>query len=166
MNNYFKSDNNINLKIYLQIWRIVNFLFFFNFLIPLNGYRAFLLKLFGAKIGNNVIIRPGVKVHNPKNITIKNNSWIGENVNLYSLDKILIDENVVISQEVFLCTGSHNYKSKYFETIQEPITIRKNSWICMRSTILMGVTIPENSIIPAVSKIDKKNLHTLLIKNK
>ena len=166
MNKYFKNKNNLNLKIYLQILRIVNFLLFLNFFVPFNGYRVLLLKLFGAKIGSGVIIRPGVKVYNPKNIIIKNNSWIGENVNLYSLDKILIHENVILSQEVFLCTGSHNYKSKYFETIHEPIIIHKNSWICIRSTILMGVIIPKNSIISAASIVNKKNLQTILVDNK
>jgi putative colanic acid biosynthesis acetyltransferase WcaF len=132
----------------------------------LSRYRSFLLKIFGAKVGTNVVIKPGVKVYNPRNLIIKNYVWIGENVNFYSLDKITIDENVVISQEVYLCTGSHDYKSKSFNTIHQPIKINKNSWICIRSTLLMGVEIPQNTIINAGSMVNKKNIPLMSINQK
>lgn len=163
MNGNFKKKSNLILKIYLQIWRIINYLFFFNFISPISAYRIFLLKIFGAKIGKNVIIKPGVKVYNPSNLIIKNEVWIGENVNFYNLDQIYIDDNSIISQDVYLCTGSHNHKSNFFETIHKPIKINKNCWLCLRATILMGVEIPANSIIPACSYVNHKNLSSKII---
>ena len=76
------------------------------------GWRRNIFRLFGAKIGKNVIIRPSVKMTYPWNIEIGNNSWIGDNVVLYSLDKIEIGNNVVISQNSYLCTGTHNFSKE------------------------------------------------------
>lgn len=145
---YINKKNNLFFKIYLQSWRIVNSFLFFNFLVPLSFYRGILLKLFGARIGKNCVIKPNVKIFNPKNLSLGDNVWLGENTDLYTLNKITIENNVVLSQYVYLCTGSHDIKNN-FKTVSGPITIKKNSWICTKSTILKDVVVPENSIIEA-----------------
>ena len=117
-------------------------------MVPLSFYRVILLKLFGARIGKNCIIKPNVKIYNPKNLFLGDNVWLGENTDLYTLNKITIENNVVLSQYVYLCTGSHDIKNN-FKTVSGPITIKKNSWICTKSTILKDIVVPENSIIEA-----------------
>ena len=124
---YINKKNNLFFKIYLQSWRIVNSFLFFNFLVPLSFYRGILLKLFGARIGKNCVIKPNVKIFNPKNLSLGDNVWLGENTDLYTL----------------------NDKKNNFKTVSGPITIKKNSWICTKSTILKDVVVPENSIIEA-----------------
>ena len=145
---YINEENNLFFKIYLQSWRIVNSFLFLNFLVPLSFYRGILLKLFGARIGKNCVIKPNVKIYNPKNLFLGDNVWLGENTDLYTLNKIIIENNVVISQYVYLCTGSHDIKNN-FKTVSGPITIKKNSWICTKCTILKDIVVPENSIIEA-----------------
>lgn len=145
---YINNDNNLFFKIYLQSWRFVNSFLFLNFLVPSSFYRVILLKLFGARIGKNCVIKPNVKIYNPKNLSLGDNVWLGENTDLYTLDKITIENNVVLSQYVYLCTGSHDIKNN-FKTVSGPITIKKNSWICTKCTILKDVVVPENSIIEA-----------------
>ena len=147
---YINKDKNLFFKIYLQSWRFVNSFLFLNFLVPSSFYRVILLKLFGAKIGKNCVIKPNVKIYNPKNLFLGDNVWLGENTDLYTLNKIIIENNVVLSQYVYLCTGSHDIKNN-FKTVSGPITIKKNSWICTKSTILKDVVVPENSIIEACS---------------
>ncbi len=61
-------------------------------------WRVFLLRLFGAKIGKKVIIRPSVKITYPWKLEIGDYSWIGDNVELYTLGKIKIGCHSVISQ--------------------------------------------------------------------
>ena len=146
--NYINKDKSLIFKIYLQSWRFVNSFLFLNFLVPLSFYRVILLKLFGARIGKNCIIKPNVKIYNPKNLFLGDNVWLGENTDLFTLNKITIENNVVLSQYVYLCTGSHDIKNN-FKTVSGPITIKKNSWICTKSTILKDIVVPENSIIEA-----------------
>ena len=59
------------------------------------GFRRFLLRLFGAKIGKKVIIRPSVKITYPWKLSIGDYSWIGDQVDLYTLGNITIGKNVV-----------------------------------------------------------------------
>ena len=94
-------------------WYIVNNLILNSFF-PFSNIKVFILRLFGAKIGNNVIIKPYVKVKYPWNLKIGDNSWIGEEFGLIIL-RVLIDENCCISQGVYLCTGSHNFESEKFD---------------------------------------------------
>jgi len=137
-------------KIYLQIWRIINRFFFLNWCPPASFIRIFLARLFGAKIGKNCLIKPDVIIYDPSNIVFGNNVWIGENVDLYSLDQISIGCNVVVSQYCYLCTGSHSI-SRNFATVTRPIVIQDGVWICAKSTILGGANITSKTVVAAGS---------------
>ena len=119
------------------------------------GWRRFLLRLFGAEIGKNVIIRPTVKVTYPWKIKIGDNSWIGDNVELYSLGEIVIGKDSVISQRSYLCTGSHDYLSSSFDIFSLPITIGDGVWVATDVYIAPGVTIEDDVLVGARSSVFK-----------
>ena len=109
----------------VQLWWLVQSVLFKTSPQFLYGWRNFLLRLFGAKIGKKVIIRPSVKVTYPWKLSIGDYSWIGDDVALYTLGNIEIGDNVVISQRSYLCTGSHDYLQEDFPIYQKPINIFK-----------------------------------------
>jgi putative colanic acid biosynthesis acetyltransferase WcaF len=119
------------------------------------GFRRFLLRLFGAKIGKKVIIRPSVKITYPWKLSIGDYSWIGDQVDLYTLGNIIIGKNVVISQKSYLCTGSHDYLKEDFSIFQKPITIQDQVWVASDVFIAPGITIGEGSIVAARSSVFK-----------
>ncbi|MBV1882517.1 MAG: putative colanic acid biosynthesis acetyltransferase [Pseudomonadales bacterium] len=121
----------------------------------LYGWRRFLLRLFGAKIGANVIIRPSVKITYPWKLSIGKNSWIGDNVDLYTLGEISIGENAVVSQRSYLCTGSHDYKSLAFDIYAKPIIIENEAWVSADVYIAPGVTVGAGTVIGARSSVFK-----------
>ena len=102
-------------------------------------WRSFLLRCFGAEIGKNVIIRPSVKITYPWKLTIGDNAWVGDNVELYTLGEITIGKNAVVSQRSYLCTGSHNYQSEAFDIYAKPIIIEDEAWV---ATDVRWVSIP------------------------
>jgi putative colanic acid biosynthesis acetyltransferase WcaF len=137
----------------IQLWNIIN-LFIFKFSPRrFDFFRCFILKIFGAKIGKGVIIRSSVNITYPWFLIIGNNSWIGENVELYNLGPIVIGSNTVISQKSYLCTGSHNYKKITFDIIKKPIVIGDGVWIATDVFVGPGVTIENNVIIGARSSV-------------
>ena len=152
---YFSLPKNFRGKKrwYIQIWWIVQKIFFELSPQFMYGWRRFLLRLFGAKIGKGVIIRPTAKIQFPWKISIGDYSWIGDEVVLYSLGDIVIGNNVVISQKSYLCTGSHNYKSKNFDIYSKKIIIEDKVWIATDVFIAPGITIREFSIIGARSSV-------------
>lgn len=115
--------------------------------------RRFLLRLFGAKIGKGVVIRPSARVHYPWKVEIGDYSWIGSGVELYSLDSICIGSHCVISQNSYLCTGSHDLHDPAFGLQVAPIAIDTGAWIATDCFIGPGVTIGANAVIGARSSV-------------
>jgi putative colanic acid biosynthesis acetyltransferase WcaF len=105
------------------------------------------MRCFGASVGHGVIIKPGAKITFPWRISIGDNSWIGEGVWLLNLDRIEIENNVCISQNAFLCTGSHDWSIERFTLITRPIVIRAGVWIAANVSIGPGVTIGRNTVV-------------------
>lgn len=139
----------------VQLWWIVQSLFFRPSLQFMYSWRRFLLRVFGAKIGKNVLIRPTVRITYPWKISIGDYSWIGDDVVLYSLAEIEIGKSVVISQKSYICTGSHDYLKSTFDIFAKKITIEKESWLATDVFIAPGVTIHKGTVIGARSSVYK-----------
>ncbi len=137
------------------LWYYVNCLIFKSSLFPFYWIKNFLLKLFGAKIGNEVEIKPCVNIKYPWHLTIGNEVWVGENVWMDSLVRIIICNNVCISQGAMLLTGSHNYKKSTFNLITGIITIEDGVWIGAGAIINQGVTCGNHSVVTAGSIVTK-----------
>lgn len=139
----------------VQLWWIVQKTFFRLSPQFLYGWRRCILRFFGAKIGKNVIIRPSVNITYPWKLTIGDNSWVGDDVSLYSLGEIIIGENAVVSQRSYLCTGSHDYKSEKFDIYAQTIIIEDEAWVATDCFIAPGVTIGKGAVIGARSSVYK-----------
>ncbi|MEG5027662.1 hormogonium polysaccharide biosynthesis acetyltransferase HpsU [Microcoleus sp. AT8-B1] len=122
---------------------------------PFNRIRSGLLRLFGAKIGRGVIIRPTARFTYPWKIAIGDYSWIGDDVVLYSLDRIAIGKHCVISQKSYLCTGTHDPQDPAFGLITAPAIINNGVWIAADCFIGPGVEIGANALIGARSSVFK-----------
>ncbi len=137
-------------------WYYINIVIYKSGLIPFYGIKTAILKLFGATIGNNVIIKPSVNIKYPWNLHIGNNVWIGENVWIDNLVAVKIGNNVCLSQGVTLINGNHNYKKKYFDLMIAPIVIEDGAWVCTKSIIHGGTTLEENVVLLSGSVTSEK----------
>jgi len=137
----------------VQLWWLVQAILFRTSPQFLYGWRVFLLRLFGAKIGKKVIIRPSVKITYPWKLSIRGYNTLGDDVDLYTLGNIEIGNNVVISQRSYLCTGSHEYMKADFPIYQKPIKIHDQVWIATDVFIAPGVIIEDGSVVGARSSV-------------
>lgn len=135
------------------LWWLVQAIAFPLSLHNFNGFRCWLLRLFGAKIGKGVLIRPTVRFTYPWKVAIGDYSWIGDDVVFYSIDQIIIGSHAVISQECYLCTGSHDIQKPTFPLITAPIKIGNGAWVATDCFIAPGVTIGANAVIGARSSV-------------
>lgn len=138
------------------LWYIVNAIIFMNPLFPFYTPKRWLLRAFGARIGNGVIIKPRVNIKYPWRLHIGDNSWIGEGVWIDNLADICIGRDVCVSQDAYLLTGNHDYKSTSFTLITTPIEIQDGAWVGARTTICPGVTVGRNAVV-AVGGVLTKN---------
>ena len=129
------------------LWYITNAVFIHSWLIPSSGLKVLLLRIFGARIGGGVTIKPRVNVKYPWFLSIGDNSWIGENVWIDNLTSVSIGSNVCISQGAYLMTGNHDYKDPHFGLIVNKITIEDGAWIGAMAIVTPGVTVSRESVV-------------------
>lgn len=105
------------------------------------------LRVFGAKVGQGVVIRSRVNITMPWRVEIGDHVWLGEEVLILSLAKVKIESHVCLSQRAFLCTGSHDFRKEFFDLITGPITIGRGSWIAAQAFIPPGAEIPPGTMV-------------------
>lgn len=111
------------------------------------GPKKWLLRNFGAKIGKGVFIKPAVNIKYPWNLTIGDDTWIGEGVWIDNLGKVSIGSNVCISQDAMLMCGNHNYKKSTFDLMVGDITIEDGVWIGAKCLVCPGVTLHSHAVL-------------------
>jgi putative colanic acid biosynthesis acetyltransferase WcaF len=127
-------------------WLLVQWAFISSW-IPGSTHRRFLLRLFGARIGSGVILKPGIRVKFPWRLAIGNQSWIGERVWIDNLAEVTIGAHCCLSQGAYLCTGSHDWSKPAFDLITRPIRIDDGAWIAAGATIGPGVNVGAGAVL-------------------
>jgi putative colanic acid biosynthesis acetyltransferase WcaF len=158
-NSWYKPGGNILKR---TLWYFINVLFFLNPWNPISSLKVFLLRLFGAKIGKGVVIKPSVNIKYPWRLSVGDNVWIGEKVWIDNLANVKIEDNVSISQAAMLLCGNHNYKKTTFDLITGEIKLEEGVWIGAFSIVAPNVTCKSHSIL-AVNSVATKNLEAYTI---
>lgn len=141
-------------RMYRFLWTIVRMILFRPFGSQLfNGWRILLLRLFGAKIGKHSVVYSSANIWMPSNLEIGDRTCIGPDTFIYNPAKIIMGDEVVISQFSYLCGGSHNINKLALDFICAPIIIKDFSWVCAKCFVMMGVTIETGCIIGATSSL-------------
>ncbi len=115
----------------------------------LSPLRIAVLRLYGARIGHTTLVHTGVKVLMPWNLQIGDHTAIGEGVEIYNYGQVTIGRNCVVSQRVWLCTGTHDYKRPDFPLIWFDITVGDAVWLAAECFVAPGVTIGDAVVVGA-----------------
>jgi putative colanic acid biosynthesis acetyltransferase WcaF len=122
---------------------------------PLNRWRLFWLKIFGANIVGAPFVHQRARIQIPWHTTLHDRCCLGDRANIYNLAPIEIEEGAVVAQEAYLCTGTHAFEVSGIPLRTAPILIRKGAFVGARAFILPGVTIGEGAVIGACSVVTK-----------
>lgn len=145
-NDWYKPGNPVK----RIIWYFMNATFL-NSSFPFNSIKISLLKLFGAKIGTGVVIKPYVNVKYPWNLRIGNYVWIGEKVWIDNLGLVELQDNTCVSQGAMLLCGNHHYKKVAFDLIVGNITIEEGAWVGAQCVVCPGVRIGTHAVLTVSS---------------
>lgn len=158
--NFDKKDYNPGasaLKIFF--WYFTSTVIFRSGLMPFSVVLVAILKLFGAKIGKDVRIKPFFNIKYPWKLNIGDYSWIGEHCWIENLANVRIGKNVCLSQGSMLLTGNHNYKKPGFDLITVPIILEEGVWIGAKAIVCPGVYAASHAVL-AVGSVASKNLES------
>jgi len=146
-NSWYKPGNAVK----RFFWYFFNVFFLINPWNPFGGLKKFILRLFGAKIGKGVVIKPNVNVKYPWKLEIGDYVWIGENVWIDNLAKVKIGSNCCISQGALLLCGNHNYKKSTFDLIVGEIHLEEGVWIGAKAVVTPRIFCYSHAILTAGS---------------
>jgi putative colanic acid biosynthesis acetyltransferase WcaF len=136
-------------------WYLTKCVFFLTAWPLPSGAKRGLLRLFGARIGRGVVIRPRVNIHLPWKLDVGDHTWIGEEVFILNLERVSIGAHCCISQRAFLCTGNHDYSKPEMPYRNRPISIEDGAWVGAQAFVGPGVTICAEAVITAGSVVIK-----------
>ncbi|MFT3932745.1 MAG: WcaF family extracellular polysaccharide biosynthesis acetyltransferase [Chitinophagaceae bacterium] len=160
-NDWFKNEIGAG-KLKQLLWYFINVLFFINPLNPFSSIKRMLLKSFGAKLGEGVLIKPSVNIKYPWKLVIGNHCWIGEGVWIDNLAKVTLGNNVCLSQGAMLLTGNHNYKKASFDLVLGEILLDDGVWIGAKAMVCPGITCASHAVLSAQS-VATRNLESYTI---
>lgn len=144
------------------IWYYIGYPLVQSYFLPFSSLKVWILRLFGAKIGIGVRIKAGVRVKYPWFLEIGDYVWIGENTWIDNLVMVKIDSHVCISQDVYLCTGNHDWNDIQFTLRLGEIHIEEGSWIAAKSIIAPNVTVKKGAVL-TLGSVALKSLDSMTI---
>lgn len=122
---------------------------------PLNRWRLFWLRCFGAKLHGTPFVHQRARIQIPWNLTMHDRACLGDRANAYTLGEIEIGARSVVAQEAYLCTGTHNLNDPNTPLQVAKITVGKEVFIGARAFVLPGVTLGDSSVIGACALVTR-----------
>lgn len=128
-------------------WSIVWLLLFRPSPRPAHAWRAFLLRLFGARVGATCHIYPGVRIWAPWNLECEDTVAVADGAEIYNPSRVRLGSHSVVSQQAYLCGATHDLDDPEFAMISAPITVGRYAWICARATVQMGIRVGDGAVL-------------------
>lgn len=120
-----------------------------------NRWRLFLLWLFGAKIEGRPFVDASASIYAPFNLTLLDKACLASKVVVYSLGQVILREKAIVSQESYLCGGTHDFDKDACPLMVGDIDIGAECFLGARTFVLPGVTIGARTLVGACSVVTK-----------
>lgn len=129
------------------VWNVCYALLFRPSPRPFHGWRAMILRAFGAKLAPNCHFYPRCRVWAPWNLACGDAVGVGDDAELYNPSLLMIGSHAVISQGAYLCGATHLYNEASFRLVSYPMRIGAYAWVCARATVSPGVNVGDGAIL-------------------
>lgn len=119
--------------------------------------RLALLRRWGATIGSNVRIRPGLRLLTA-DLVMGDGVFINEDVTLNNRARITLGDQVALAPGVLITTIGHEIgppARRQGEVNPQPVLIQDGTWVGARAVILPGVTVGPGCIVAAGAVVNR-----------
>ena len=113
------------------------------------------LGLFGCQMTRTSLTKATTRIMHPWLLKMGEHCALAEGVTVYNLGLVTIGDHTVVSQNVHICAGTHDYTKADLPLIRPPIVIGNGVWVCADAFIGPGVTIGDNSVVGARAVVMK-----------
>jgi putative colanic acid biosynthesis acetyltransferase WcaF len=144
-----RSSQPLRVKLGRLCWAAVEATLFRYSFHTMYGFRRALLRMFGAQVGPQARVRRTVRVYYPWNLTLGELAIVGDDARIYNLARITLGPRAMVSQEAYLCAGTHDYTTLALPLVTMPIVVEADAWVCARAFIGPGVTVGAGAVVAA-----------------
>lgn len=123
--------------------------------IPSHTFRKLMYRLAGVKIGRGTSIHMWCNFYDPVNVSIGEDTIIGDHAFLDGRAKLTIGNHVAFASSVMVFNSEHQVDDPEFKAIQEAVTIEDYVFVGPRAIILPGVTIGRGAVVAAGAVVTK-----------
>jgi putative colanic acid biosynthesis acetyltransferase WcaF len=149
------SPHSVGNRVSRVLWGVVQSTLFAHSPRPCFGWRAFLLRRFGARVHKRARVYPKARIWHPRNLTLREHATLADNVDVYCVAKITIGASTTISQYTYLCGATHDFDDPQFPLVPMDITIGERVWVAADCFVGPGVTINDGAVLGARSSAFK-----------
>ena len=122
---------------------------------PFHFWRVFILRLWGAKVGERCHVYAGAIIWAPWMLTLEDDACIADGAEIYNVDHVTLEKRSVVSQGALLCTASHDHRQEDFPLVHSPIRLGERAWVAARAIVLPGVSLGDYAVAAAGSVITR-----------
>lgn len=123
--------------------------------LPSHTLRNWIWRCVGVKLGSGSTLHTGVRVYDPRNISVGDGSIIGYGVFIDGRDKVRIGNHTDIASEVMIYSSEHDIHASDFAPISAEVKIGDYVFIGPRAIILPGVKIGDRAVVAAGAVVTK-----------
>jgi putative colanic acid biosynthesis acetyltransferase WcaF len=144
---YLRPSFSVSNRMGRFAWSIIWMLLFRPSPRPFHSWRAFLLRVFGAKLGPNCHVYPRSRVWAPWNLECADGVTLGDEAEIYNPSLVTMGSHAIVSQQAYICGATHDYNDPAFPLISFPMSLGAYSWVCARASVSPGVNVGEGAVL-------------------
>ena len=129
------------------VWNVCRALLYRTSPRPMHGWRAMLLRLFGATMGPNCHFYPGSKVWAPWNLICEDQVTAADGSEIYNPAPMRFGSHFILSQDGYLCGATHDYDDPAFPLMAYAMDFGSYAWVCARASVAPGVSMGEGAVL-------------------
>ncbi|KKU10541.1 MAG: acetyltransferase (isoleucine patch superfamily) [Candidatus Woesebacteria bacterium GW2011_GWB1_45_5] len=142
--------------------RLYNYLLDFELMIlrwaghvPLHSFRKLFYLLAGVKVGRGSTVHMWASFFDPGNISIGEDTIIGDHAFLDGRAPLKIGSHVDIASSIMIYNSEHDLEGEDFSAREEPVEIGDYVFVGPRAIILPGVKIGKGAVVAAGAVVTK-----------
>jgi putative colanic acid biosynthesis acetyltransferase WcaF len=156
-NPYLQPYSSLHDRLGRAAWQLAYVILFRPSPRPCHGWRAFVLRCFGAKLGRDCHIYPKCRIWAPWNLRCDDGAAIADEAVIYNAAEVHLSVHAIVSQQAYICTATHDIDDPAFPLITAAISVGQYAWVCARACVLPGVTIHDGAVL-GLGSVASKNL--------
>jgi putative colanic acid biosynthesis acetyltransferase WcaF len=148
---YLRPAFSLGNRLKRLVWNICRVLLYRPSPRPLHGWRAMLLRAFGAKMGPNCHFYPASKIWAPWNLECADQVTASDGAEIYNPAPMRFGSHAIVSQGAYLCGATHDFDDPAFPLLAYSTSIGAYAWVCARAVVSPGVNVGEGAVLGLAS---------------